>query len=130
MLTRRRFLGAAAAAAFPIPFARHTARVPGSPAIDPARLRARLERLRVFGRPDGGAFESGVSRVAYSDADVAGRTWLLEEIRSAGLSPRIDAAGNVFVRWPASPPAGARPLAPILFGSHIDSVPNGGNFDG
>ncbi len=66
----------------------------------PARLRARLEQLSTF-RPASRrlAFEAGVSRVAYSDADVAARAWLLEEIKTAGLVSRIDPAGNVFVRW-------------------------------
>jgi N-carbamoyl-L-amino-acid hydrolase len=88
-------------------------------------LRRRLEQLSAFGRPPAGTFDSGVSRVAYSDADVAARGWLLDEMRSAGLRPRIDPAGNIFARWG---PDGDRP--PILFGSHIDSVPSGGNFDG
>jgi beta-ureidopropionase / N-carbamoyl-L-amino-acid hydrolase len=128
MLTRRAFLGVAAAAAFPCSATSQTTRAPGLPAIDAARLRSRLERLSMFGRPDGATFDAGVSRVAYSDADVAARSWLLDEIKTAGLSPRTDAAGNVFVRWPSDPPRGSP--APILFGSHIDSVPNGGNFDG
>ena len=127
MLTRRAFLGAAAAAAFPVDALTGKGRQRRPLAIDGQRLRARLERLSTFGRPAGGTFDSGVSRVAYSEADVAARTWLVGEIKAAGLSPRVDAAGNVFVRWPASTTA-ARP--PILFGSHIDSVPNGGNFDG
>jgi N-carbamoyl-L-amino-acid hydrolase len=130
MLTRRAFLGAAAAAAFPLPVTRQVSRGGRSPAIDAARLQARLERLSLFGRPNGGTFESGVSRVAYSDADVAARAWLLDEIKSAGLTPRIDPAGNVFVRWPASSGASSPAPPAILFGSHIDSVPNGGNFDG
>ncbi len=130
MLTRRAFLGVAAAAAFPVPVMRQSARAAGSPAIDATRLRARLERLSLFGRPNGGTFESGVSRVAYSDADLAARAWLMEEIKTAGLTPTIDAAGNMFARWPANPPFRSRGLAPILFGSHIDSVPSGGNFDG
>jgi N-carbamoyl-L-amino-acid hydrolase len=94
--------------------------------LDAPRLRQRLERLSTFGRPEGGTFANGVSRVAYSPADVAAREWLIGEMRNAGMAPRIDAAGNVFGRW-----GGERPdLPPILFGSHIDSVPNGGNFDG
>lgn len=97
----------------------------GEPAIDAARLRRRLERLSQFGRPAGGTFADGVSRVAYSDADVAARTWLLDEIRGAGLAPRLDAAGNIFARS-----GGRADAPPILIGSHIDSVPNGGNFDG
>jgi len=129
MLTRRAFLGVAAAAAFPVPLTRQTTAA-RAPAIDAARLRARLDRLSTFGRPDGGTFDSGVSRVAYSDADVAARAWLVDEIKAAGLRPRIDAAGNVFAQWPAEPLSRSRDLPPILFGSHIDSVPSGGNFDG
>jgi beta-ureidopropionase / N-carbamoyl-L-amino-acid hydrolase len=128
MLTRRAFLGVAAAA-FPVSLTRHASQGARPPGIDGARLRARLERLSAFGRPVGGTFESGVSRVAYSDADVAARAWLIDEMKTAGLSPRIDPAGNIFARWPAGPSL-SRTAAPILFGSHIDSVPAGGNFDG
>jgi N-carbamoyl-L-amino-acid hydrolase len=80
----------------------------------------------MFGRPAGGTFADGVSRVAYSDADVAGRQYVIGLMRAAGLDPRIDPAGNIFARRAGSDPS----LPPILFGSHIDSVPNGGNFDG
>lgn len=127
MLTRRAFLSTTAAA-LALPVAARHAKAAAPPAIDAARLRARLEQLSTFGRPAGTAFDAGVSRVAYSDADMAARTWLLDEIKRAGLVWRIDPAGNVFVRWPGEPARGAR--TPILFGSHIDSVPNGGNFDG
>lgn len=94
--------------------------------VDAARLRARLEALSHFGRPAGGTFADGVSRVAYSEADRAGRAWLMQEIRAAGLEPRIDPAGNIFARRDGSDVN----AAPIVFGSHIDSVPSGGNFDG
>ena len=94
--------------------------------IDAAALRARLEKLSEFGRPAGGVFADGVSRVAYSDADIAGRTYVIGLMRAAGLEPRIDPAGNIFARRDGLEPA----LPPILFGSHIDSVPRGGNFDG
>ncbi len=94
--------------------------------VDAKKLRARIEALSVFGRPEGGTFADGVSRVAYSQADVDGRRFVMREMRAARLTPRIDPAGNIFARR-----AGANPgLPPILFGSHIDSVPNGGNFDG
>ena len=95
------------------------------PAIDAARLRNRLERLSTHGRPPGGTFADGVSRVAYSVADLTARAFIIDEIKSADIVPRIDAAGNIFARY------GGQPNQPaILFGSHIDSVPNGGNFDG
>jgi N-carbamoyl-L-amino-acid hydrolase len=67
-----------------------------------------------------------VSRVAYSDADLAGRRYVMDLMRAAGLTPRIDAAGNIFARRPGTDAS----APPILFGSHIDSVPSGGNFDG
>ena len=121
MWTRRQWLALTGSALVASPRAL-TARQ--APAVDGTRLQRRLEQLSAYGRPAGGSFASGVSRVAYSDADVAARAWLLDEIRAAGFSPRLDPAGNVFVRVGE----GSRP--PILFGSHIDSVPGGGNFDG
>jgi len=67
-----------------------------------------------------------VSRVAYSDADIQGREYVIGLMKAAGLEPRIDPAGNIFGRRSGSDPS----LRPILFGSHIDSVPSGGNYDG
>ena len=94
--------------------------------INHDRLRQSLEGLSVFGRPAGGTFADGVSRIAFSDADLAGRNYAMELMRAFGLAPRIDPAGNIF----GSRPGLDRDLKPILFGSHIDSVPSGGNFDG
>jgi N-carbamoyl-L-amino-acid hydrolase len=129
-LTRRAFLSglaaAPAAALAAAPAIRRPQASGGALRIDAAALRARLEGLSVFGRPDGGGFADGVSRVAYSDADVAGRHYVMNLMRAAKLEPRIDPAGNIFARRAGADPS--RP--PILFGSHIDSVPSGGNFDG
>lgn len=47
-------------------------------------------------------------------------------MREAGMEPRVDPVGNIFARHEGREPT----LVPILFGSHIDSVPQGGNFDG
>ena len=94
--------------------------------INADRLQSSLEGLSVFGRPAGGTFADGVSRVAYSDADVAGRKYAAELMRAAGLDTHIDTAGNILGWRDGSD----RSLKPILFGSHIDSVPSGGNFDG
>ena len=96
------------------------------PRVDPQTLRQRIETLSTYGRRPGGTFADGVSRTAYSDADVEGRRYVMGLMKSTGLQPRIDPAGNIFARRDGSLPR----LAPILFGSHIDSVPNGGNFDG
>src|SRR5229473_1049968 len=94
--------------------------------VSAARLREQLESLSVFGRPPGGSFADGVSRIGYSDADLAGRKYVMGLVEAAHLRARIDAAGNIFVRKAGKDAA----LSPVLFGSHIDSVPNGGNFDG
>src|SRR5512146_2613422 len=94
--------------------------------VDAARLQQSLEGLSVFGRPAGGSFADGVSRVAYSDADVAGRKYVLDLMRQAGLEPRVDTGGNIHVLHPGQNSS----LPAVLFGSHIDSVPSGGNFDG
>jgi N-carbamoyl-L-amino-acid hydrolase len=124
MITRRSFLSMAGASALATPvYAFRSSQ--SAPAIDAARLRNRLERLSYHGRKPGAAFADGVSRVAYSTADLTARAWLIDEIKGAELVPRIDAAGNIFARF-----GGQANQPPILFGSHIDSVPNGGNFDG
>lgn len=91
-----------------------------------SHLRQSLEGLSVFGRPAGGSFADGVSRLGYSDADVAGRAYAMDLMRAAGLEPRVDPAGNILARRKGAEDG----LPPILFGSHIDSVPQGGNFDG
>ena len=64
--------------------------------VDALRLRPRLEELSVYGRPEGGTFADGVSRVAYSGADLGGRKYAMRAMAEAGLKPRIDAAGNIF----------------------------------
>jgi N-carbamoyl-L-amino-acid hydrolase len=124
-MDRRRFLTTLAAA---VPLRPSIPRLrDGLPRTDAQRLRLQIERLSEFGRPAGGSFSNGVSRIAYSDADVAARAYVMSLMRDAGLTPRVDQAGNIFGRADGAtdPTAG-----PILFGSHIDSVPDGGNFDG
>ena len=100
-----------------------TSQASGSPApADPSRLEARIKALSAFGATP----EGGVSRVAYSAADIAGREYIKELMRGAGLEVRVDAAGNIIGRRPGTDPD----FSPIMFGSHIDSVPSGGNYDG
>ena len=94
--------------------------------VNRQRLWATLEKLSEFGRPAGAGFEGGVTRLGYSKEDEAARAYVIGLMREAGLAVRIDAAGNIFGRR-----EGAEPRRPVLlFGSHIDSVPRGGNFDG
>ncbi len=89
--------------------------------INSGRLRASLETLARYGRhPEGGA-----RRIAFSDGELAARRWLEGEMRAAGLAVRTDAAGNMYGRRP-----GREALPAILFGSHLDTVPQGGHFDG
>ncbi|HEX4933323.1 MAG TPA: hydantoinase/carbamoylase family amidase, partial [Gemmatimonadaceae bacterium] len=86
------------------------------------RLNAHLTALAEFGKNPFG----GVSRVAYSEFDRQGRAYAMGLMRDAKLSVSVDAAGNIWGRRAGSVPS----LKPIVFGSHIDSVPEGGNFDG
>ncbi|GAB3241468.1 Zn-dependent hydrolase [Hymenobacter seoulensis] len=90
--------------------------------VNEARLVARLADLAKFGRDDRG---HGY-RVAFTKGDIDGRAWLIAQMKQAGLNPAIDAAGNIVGKRPGSNPK----LAPIAFGSHIDMVPDGGNYDG
>jgi beta-ureidopropionase / N-carbamoyl-L-amino-acid hydrolase len=90
--------------------------------VNGARINAHLAALSEFGKNPQG----GVSRVAYSDADKAARTVVMDWMRAAKLEPSVDFAGNIIGRR-AGRDASRKPL---LFGSHIDSVPEGGNYDG
>ena len=89
--------------------------------VNGARLNGWLAKFDSVGRTP-----TGINRVAYSDADLAGRAFTLDLFREAGLNPRIDTAGNILGRLDGTD----RSLKPILIGSHVDSVTDGGNFDG
>jgi N-carbamoyl-L-amino-acid hydrolase len=89
--------------------------------VNGARLNGWLAQFNSIGRT-----ATGINRVAYSQADVDGRAFTLDLFRQAGLAPRVDTAGNIFGRLEGSD----RSLPPILIGSHVDSVTDGGNFDG
>ncbi|MGE0770403.1 MAG: M20 family metallo-hydrolase [Cyclobacteriaceae bacterium] len=94
----------------------------GQVKASPERMEARIQSLAKFGaNPEG-----GVSRIAYSEADIAGRAYVMDLMKKAGLSVRIDAAGNIIGRRNGKD--NTKPV--IAFGSHIDSVPGGGNYDG
>ena len=128
MMDRRQFTGTLAGAfvgaALPRssvvrhwPFGRNN-----TPTLNAARLNQHLKELSAFGaNPQG-----GVSRVAFSDADRAGRAYVIDRMRAAALDVRVDFAGNIFGRRAGTNAS----LRPIVFGSHIDSVPEGGNYDG
>jgi beta-ureidopropionase / N-carbamoyl-L-amino-acid hydrolase len=86
------------------------------------RLKDLLLGLAEFGKNP----EGGVTRVGFSREDQAARAWLVERMKEAGLEVWVDPAANLHGRRAGSDPS----LPAILFGSHIDSVPKGGNFDG
>jgi N-carbamoyl-L-amino-acid hydrolase len=92
------------------------------PTVEEARIQQHITELSKFGaNPQG-----GVSRVAFSDADIAGREYIKKLMQDAGLTVRVDTAGNIIGRRDGRNPK----LPPILIGSHTDSVPGGGNYDG
>lgn len=90
--------------------------------IDSDRLKDRLTEISAFGKNP----ERGISRLGFSDADVNARAWVLSKMRDAGLEVWVDAAANIHGCRMGKEPE----LPGILFGSHIDSVPEGGIFDG
>ncbi len=90
--------------------------------IDGDRLANRLAELaRIGATPDG-----GVTRPAFSAEDHRAHDLFAGWLAEAGLAVRWDAAGNLFGRLPGADPA----AAPLLIGSHLDTVPNGGRYDG
>jgi N-carbamoyl-L-amino-acid hydrolase len=90
--------------------------------INNNRLNKHLSELSKFGNNEFG----GVSRVAYSDADLNGREFVMKLMKTAGMDVHIDAGGNIIGTLAGK----NNDLPPIAIGSHIDSVPEGGNFDG
>ena len=87
-------------------------------AIDPDRLWARLEEIN----GPAALASGGVERLAWTESEVAARRWLLETCNREGLQAEQDEAGNVWAF------GGTRPA--IVMGSHLDTVPSGGRFDG
>ncbi|MDR6213690.1 Zn-dependent hydrolase [Paracidovorax wautersii] len=95
---------------------------PSTPRIDADRLwKSLMDLAQVGATPKG-----GVRRIALTDQDRAGRDLVTQWFRDAGLQVRVDEVGNVFARRPGTDPA-ARAVAT---GSHIDTQPSGGKFDG
>lgn len=90
-------------------------------AIDRTRMLARIEQINATNRlPDGSC-----CRLALTDADRSGRDLLVSWMRELDMDVRIDRIGNIIgVR------AGARSEAPVMMGSHIDTVATGGQYDG
>ena len=90
--------------------------------IDGNRLLTRLEQLAAIGADPAG----GVTRLAYSPEDVRARSLVAGWMTQAGLSVRIDPAGNLIGRLPGA----GRHQAALVLGSHLDTVLAGGPLDG
>lgn len=100
----------------------HLAPCAGSLRIDQSRLWQRLMTLATIGATPKG----GVCRLALTEADRAGRELFMQWARELGCVLRVDAIGNLFARRAGTD---ARALA-VATGSHIDTQPTGGKFDG
>lgn len=83
------------------------------------RLKADIEELSQIGRTP----EGGVSRLSFGPADMAGREWFINKLNEIGLEVTVDAAGNIFGRTEGEGPS-------VMSGSHLDTIDNGGFYDG
>ena len=90
--------------------------------VDGRRLNRRMNQLAKFGANSAG----GIDRVAFSDANIEALDWISGLLVESGFTPSIDFAGNMIAHKPGLEPQ----LSPIMLGSHVDSVPGGGNYDG
>lgn len=89
--------------------------------LDSEQLLEDIETLGQIGRAPGG----GLQRIAFSPADQAGRQWVAQQMQALNLQVTTDAAGNTIGRYP-----GSETLPAIAVGSHTDTVPAGGIYDG
>ena len=90
--------------------------------INRTRLLGLLHDFAQFGKTE----NNGVTRLALSDEDKLARDYFIKLATQAGFSVKVDAIGNIFVRREGK----RAQLAPILIGSHGDSQPLGGRYDG
>ena len=98
-----------------------------SRSVDRDRLYGEIEALGLIGAyRDERSGLVGVNRLALTAADGEGRRHVVQRMRDLGLGITVDRIGNVYARRPGSEDH----LAPVMMGSHIDSVPTAGRFDG
>src|SRR5918994_1698164 len=89
--------------------------------IDKKRLEQSIDELGKIGATPRG----GLTRLALTDEDKRGRDWLVARMKDAGLRVTVDQMGNIFGERP-----GESAMPPVMMGSHADSVPTGGKYDG
>ncbi|MCF3944181.1 Zn-dependent hydrolase [Oceanobacillus alkalisoli] len=85
------------------------------------RLMKTLDRLNELGEAD-----RGIERIAYTSEEYLAKQYLMREGTLLGLGTEIDAAGNVIVRLPGADNS----LPPVIIGSHLDTIYQGGKYDG
>ncbi|HEX9258194.1 MAG TPA: Zn-dependent hydrolase, partial [Acidimicrobiales bacterium] len=90
--------------------------------VDGERLVRRLAELGAVGAIEG---TDGCARLALTDADRDGRDLVVAWMRDLGMTVEVDGIGNVLGVW-----GGSEALAPVMTGSHIDTVRTGGRYDG
>ncbi|MBK5269576.1 MAG: Zn-dependent hydrolase [Bacteroidia bacterium] len=90
--------------------------------VNQQRIEKRIFELAKFGKDSIGRGY----RVAYTKGDIEGRAWFIDLMKKAGLEVTIDYGGNIIGKRKGKNPL----LKTIAFGSHIDMVPDGGNYDG
>ena len=90
--------------------------------VNQQRIESRIVELAKFGKDSLGRGY----RVAYSKGNIAAMEWFVDLMKKARLEVTIDAAGNIIGKRKGKNPS----LKPIAFGSHLDMVPDGGNYDG
>jgi N-carbamoyl-L-amino-acid hydrolase len=90
--------------------------------VNSSRLNSTLKTLSTYGKNEKG----GSDRVAFSTHDIAARAYVIGLMQNAHLDVSVDFAGNIIGRRDGTDSSSK----PIAFGSHIDEVPNGGDYDG
>ncbi|MNW27913.1 N-carbamoyl-L-amino acid hydrolase [compost metagenome] len=90
--------------------------------VNAARLQHNIETLGKIGLNA----EGGLDRTTFTPAELEARAWLIDELDRLGLDVSLDSAANIWARRQGN----ENGLAPIVFGSHIDTVPSGGRYDG
>lgn len=96
--------------------------------VNEARLLETLHATCAWGtgtRWGAGETETGMARAALTDADGAARDWFRTTTAALGCDVAVDAVGNMFAARP-----GRRPGPPVCAGSHLDTQPAGGRYDG
>ena len=87
------------------------------------KIQEQLDHLKTLTNPILG---NGINRLAFSDSHWKARSYLVKLMREAGMIVHYDTFGNVIAKKPGTKPN----LPVVMLGSHSDSVPNGGNYDG